>query len=418
MCIKTLQQTFMQYLPFFNLDNKDSNLKKHQAYRNMFISTMKMIRYGELTVTTPEGEELVFKGKESGPIANIKIKDWMMVKRLITRGDVGFAEDFIDGTWETDDLPALLTQCTMNISELDNFFHGHWWSKVLFAFINFVRSNTKRGSKKNIQAHYDLGNDFYELWLDDTMTYSSAYFADGKNETLEEAQVAKYQLILDKLGGKPGDKILEIGCGWGGFAETAAKQGYHVTGLTLSEEQANYARERMKREGLEDKVEIRLMDYRDAKEKYDFVVSIEMFEAVGERFWPIYFSTVKSVLKKGGKAVIQTITIDNDIFDEYKKRSDFIQQYTFPGGALPSQFKFIEAAEKEGLKSHTVFAFGYDYARTLRNWLVNVDGQIEAIRKLGYNDKFIRSWRFYLCYCIAGFTTRRTNVIQAELINA
>lgn len=392
--------------------------KDRPTYAKLFLSTLHNIKYGELAVTTPNGKVVIFRGNESGPVANIVIKDWKIVKRLITRGDVGFAEDFIDGLWETDNLPALLTLCTMNITELDHFFHGHWWSKIVFGIINFIRSNTKKGSRKNIQAHYDVGNDFYKLWLDQTMTYSSAYFNEGKNETLEAAQKAKYQMILDKLHGKPGEHILEIGCGWGGFAEMAAKEGYRVTGLTLSDEQTKFARERMKKAGLDNLVEIRLMDYRDVQEKYDHVVSIEMFEAVGERYWPVYFSVIKNILKPGGKAVIQTITIDDDIFEEYRKRSDFIQQYTFPGGTLPCLKKFIEVAERAGLKSKTTFSFGYDYATTLQHWLERVDGKIAEIKKLGYDEKFLKTWRFYLSYCIAGFQTKRTDVIQAEFINA
>lgn len=392
--------------------------KRRPYLARLLLSTLKMLKYGELVLTTPAGQVFNFKGKESGPVANIKIKDWKMVKNLITRGDVGFAEDYIEGNWETDDLPTLLTHLTMNIKELDYFFHGHWWSRLFFLFKNFLRSNTKKGSKKNIQAHYDLGNDFYKIWLDNTMTYSSALYSGKYDIALEEAQKNKYERILDKLGAKKGDHILEIGCGWGGFAETAAKQGIKVTGLTLSEEQTKFATERMKKAGFEDLVEIKILDYRDAKGTFDHIVSIEMFEAVGEKYWPLYFGAVKSLLKPNGKALIQTITIDNEIFEEYKKRSDFIQQYTFPGGVLPSEEKFVEQARNVGLKVNDVFAFGGDYVLTLKSWLDKVDENIESIKKLGFNDDFLRSWRFYLSYCIAGFATKRTNVIQVEINNA
>jgi len=391
--------------------------RNRPAIANIFLTTLSGIKYGELTVTTPEKEVVNFKGTEPGPAAAITINDWKMAKRVVTHGDVGFAEDYIDRNWETDDLPALLTFCTMNITELENFFHGKWATRLLFALRNFLRSNTKKGSRKNIRAHYDLGNDFYQIWLDGTMTYSSAYFGGEEGLPLEEAQKKKYQRIIDKLAPKKGDHILEIGCGWGGFAEHAAKAGYHVTGLTLSREQTEFARVRIKNAGLESAAEIKILDYRDAKGKFDHIVSIEMFEAVGEKYWPFYFEAIARLLKKGGRALIQTITIDDAIFEDYRKRSDFIQQYTFPGGALPSQERFIDQVKKAGLTFKEAAAFGQDYVATLKKWLEKFEEKIDNIRELGYEEDFLRSWRFYLSYCIAGFATGRTNVIQAEIIN-
>jgi cyclopropane-fatty-acyl-phospholipid synthase len=384
---------------------------------DILLTTLSGIKYGELRLTTPDKEVITFKGKESGPAADITINDWKMAKRALTHGDVGFAEDYIERNWETSNLPALLTMCTMNITELDHFFHGKWFTRLVFALRNFLRSNTKKGSKKNIRAHYDLGNDFYQLWLDKTMTYSSAYYGGEENLPLEKAQEKKYQAILDKLAGKKGEHILEIGCGWGGFAEHAAKQGYRVTGLTLSKQQTEFARDRMKKAGLSDLVEIKILDYRDAEGKYDHIVSIEMFEAVGEKYWPFYFEAISRLLKKGGRAVIQTITIDDNIFEDYRKRSDFIQQYTFPGGALPSKERFIAEVKKAGLNFKSAIAFGQDYVTTLKKWLEKVEERIAEIRNLGYDEEFLRSWRFYLSYCIAGFTTKRTDVMQAELEN-
>lgn len=380
-----------------------------KALRKLFFSALKHMRVGELTLITPGRETWHFKGKEEGPLADITIHDWEILRRLFTRGDVGFAEDYIDGKWETEDLPALLTLAAKNEDALEHMFHGSWWMKAWYRFRNWMRDNSRGGSRRNIRAHYDVGNDFYRLWLDPSMTYSSALFEGDEHRSLEAAQAAKYRRILDKLG-QPGS-ILEIGCGWGGFMEAANKAGHQMKGLTLSQEQAKIARERHAGE-------VAIQDYRDEKGQFDYIVSIEMFEAVGERYWNAYFGKVKECLKTGGKAMIQTITIDDDIYEDYRRRSDFIQQYTFPGGTLPCAKSFREYAEDAGLKVLSVYRFGQDYARTLSLWLHAMEAQKEAIKELGYNDEFLRSWRFYLSYCIAGFSTRRTDVMQVELEHA
>lgn len=390
-------------------------LLSQNVIKKLFIAALQRIRVGELTLITPEKETWHFAGKEPGPIADLTLHDWGVLKRVFVRGDVGFAEDYIDGKWDTEDLPALLTLAAMNEDALERLFHGTWWIKAWFRFKHYLRDNSKAGSIRNIRAHYDVGNDFYQLWLDASMTYSSALYEGDEKRSLEEAQHAKYKRILDKLGAKASE-ILEIGCGWGGFMEAAERSGHTVKGLTLSNEQAKFAKLRLKTAALGDNVAIQ--DYRDEKNLFDHIVSIEMFEAVGERYWDAYFAKVKELLKPGGKAVIQTITIADEIFEDYLSRSDFLQQYTFPGGALPSDKVFVARAEKAGLKSLSVYRFGQDYARTLSIWLKNLEAQILPIRELGYGEDFLRSWRFYLSYCIAGFATRRTDVMQVELEHA
>jgi cyclopropane-fatty-acyl-phospholipid synthase len=285
-----------------------------------------------------------------------------------------------------------------------------------------LNRNTRTGSKKNIHAHYDIGNEFYRLWLDEGMTYSSALFsglAEGGDDVLDmqAAQTAKYQRIVEKLGLPPSGTVLEIGCGWGGFAEIAASAGHRVTGLTLSDEQLAYARTRIAAGQNEASIELKLQDYRDSKGQYDGVASIEMFEAVGEAFWPSYFDCVKRSLKPGGRAVIQTITIDDALFETYRKSSDFIQQYIFPGGMLPSPSVFRAHAERAGLSVVEAFAFGQDYARTLHAWLRSFDANERAIREQGFDTGFIRTWSFYLAYCEAAFRHANTDVIQFTLEN-
>lgn len=278
-----------------------------------------------------------------------------------------------------------------------------------------LNRNSRRGSRANIAFHYDLGNDFYRLWLDRSMTYSSAIFADPQ-EALAQAQVRKYRRLLDSLEAKPGDHILEIGCGWGGFAELAAREGYRITGLTLSREQLDFARQRIEAAGLSDRVELRLQDYRDLRGQFDHVVSIEMFEAVGEAYWSTYFDTVYRVLRPGGRAALQVITIDERVFDSYRRNADFIQLYIFPGGMLPSVSRFNRAAEQAGLRPGEQAFFGRDYAETLRRWHRQVVAHAEVLPALGYDERFLRTWRYYLSYCEAGFATGRTDLMQALLL--
>ncbi len=380
---------------------------------NILWHALERIEYGSLQIFLPNGNEMDFKSKNPGPNADIKIKEWSVIDLCLTGGDIAFGETYINGGWDTENLSDLLLFFTVNSKELEIFFHANKLNLLLFYIKNLFRKNTKSGSRKNIRQHYDLGNDFYSLWLDPTMTYSSAIYND-QNLDLKTAQNNKYQRILSKL--KP-QNILEIGCGWGGFAETAALHDFDISSLTISKAQAEYAMKRIADKNLQNKAQIKIQDYRDEKGVFDNIVSIEMFEAVGQEFWNKYFQTISSCLKKDGTALIQTIIIDDQIFDQYKKRGDFIQKHIFPGGMLPSDKIFENHAKAANLKVKERFFFGNDYAKTLNCWLFNFDQKIHQIKSLGFSEEFIRKWRFYLSYCIAGFSSTRTNVAQYQLIH-
>lgn len=383
----------------------------HHLYKDRFLRQLDKLECGKLSLKTPEGQTRIFEGKNPGPEANIEIRDWSMVGNLAANGDIGFAEDYKNGNWETSDLLLLINLALLNKQALDNYVLGNSFSRLFSQLTYLLRLNTLKGSKKNIHAHYDLGNDFYKLWLDPSMTYSSALF-NNKKEGLLTAQMNKYDRIIDRLDEQSGS-ILEVGCGWGGFAERATthkSKDYALKGITLSEEQHDYATKR-----LNGNANIALEDYRHQSGKFDNIVSIEMFEAVGEKFWKTYFSKLGSLLKQNGKAVIQTITIDNDHFDRYKRGGDFIRSYIFPGGMLPSEHVFKQEVEKAGLRVTDSFSFGQDYATTLELWLQKFDSQIDRVKSLGFDEPFIRLWRFYLAACAAGFRAERTNVYQFEV---
>lgn len=370
------------------------------------------LEIGTLTVTTPEGKKRVFEGKEKGENADITIHDWSVISHMMRKGDIGFAEDYRDGKWQTNDLIALTTLGLKNRAALDRFVAGSSFSRTLSMLSYLLKLNTLNGSKKNIHAHYDLGNEFYKLWLDPSMTYSAAIFKK-QNDTLEQAQYNKYDRIITSLE-KTSGSLLEVGCGWGGFADRALQRGdFDIKGITLSEEQHAYANQR-----LNNNAQIALEDYRHQTGTFDNIVSIEMFEAVGEKFWPTYFSQLGSLLNKKGKAVIQTITMNEQDFPRYRRGGDFIRSYIFPGGMLPSPSRFKQEANNVGLKTNNEFYFGQDYATTLKHWLDTFDQKIEAIKSMGFDDQFIRLWRFYLAACIAGFSTGRTNVMQIEVSHA
>ena len=364
------------------------------------------IEYGQLTFVEPDGTTRTVAGPQPGPAARFHIKEWDVLNRLVARGDIGLGEDYIAGAWETDDIEALISLFLLNLDHLEGFAHGDFINRMSFVLLNtLVRRNSQSGSKRNIEAHYDVGNDFYQLWLDETMTYSSALFKEPE-ATLADAQRAKYARILEKFG-TPRANVLEIGCGWGGFAESATASGHDVTGLTISPAQHGFATQR-----LGGKADIRLQDYRETKGLFDMIVSIEMFEAVGENYWPRYFQTVAERLKRGGRAMIQTITVRDDIFPGYRTRSDFIRQYVFPGGMLPSVARFREEASRAGLKVIDSFAFGQHYAQTLRTWSERQRATEQKIRDLGHDDRFLRNWQFYLGMCAAAFAVGRTDVHQ------
>ena len=381
----------------------------NKVFKKYLSNIGKKISNGKLTITLPNNENLEFFGK--GDLkSNLKLNSYMPILRTITSGHVGFAESYLKGEWTSSDLESLLEIMVTNLPEA---FSAK--SKIHLTYnriIHFFRENTKSRAKKNIQYHYDLGNDFYKLWLDKTMTYSSAIFKNEK-ESLTEAQENKYQLLIDSLDIKSHHKVLEIGCGWGGFAEYAAKKvGCSIRGITISPSQLKFATNRIKELKLDDKVTLELCDYRDLKGKYDRVVSIEMIEAVGEKYWRNYFKKIKDVLKKDGLAGIQVILINNKSYQKYSKSVDFIQKYVFPGGMLPSQEKLNENYVNAGLIEINSHSFGKSYAKTLTIWHKEFLNSLSAIKKLGFDIKLERIFKYYFSYCKAGFNSERIDVAQ------
>jgi len=389
---------------------------KLPAIAKVFYSLMKRLDSGTLSFTSPEGYTTIFRGAHEGVRADLRFADWGVASEAFKSAEIGLAECYRDGRVFTSDLTAFLMLCTENQSALESVFYGKPLVALMFRIKHMLRSNTRANARKNIHAHYDLSNDFYRLWLDDTMTYSSAVFHGDYSTPMAEAQTAKYERILQVLNPAPGATILEIGCGWGGFAEHAARtRNVKVTCITLSRAQLEFAAARITAAGLDQLVELHLIDYRDVRGEFDYIVSIEMFEAVGERFWPTYFKAVHDRLKRGGRAVIQSITIDEAAFPRYRETSDFIREYIFPGGMLAPIPRFIADANAAGLSAGEPFRFGIDYAETLKWWLHRVNEKVADIKLLGFDEKFLQLWRFYLCYCEAGFRTGRTNVMQIEL---
>ncbi|MDE4132793.1 cyclopropane-fatty-acyl-phospholipid synthase [Phaeobacter sp. QD34_3] len=374
-----------------------------------FLESCARIRKGSLRLTTPEGE--VHDFGQGAPEAEMVLFDWAAITAMAARGDIGLGETYIEGLWETSSIETLIQVALLNLDYFGDFAYPSFWSGLKFRAVDrILRANSIRGSSRNIKAHYDVGNEFYQLWLDSGMTYSSALFAPGDND-LERAQTRKYDRALSRLTG--GERILEIGCGWGGFAERAADTGRHVTGLTISPSQHGYADAR-----LDGRAAIELCDYRKSSGTYDNIVSIEMIEAVGERYWPSYFATVKSRLAEGGKALVQAITVQDSYFDIYRNSSDYIRQYTFPGGMLLSDAVISHQARQAGLKVTNSFAFGQDYARTCRIWAERLGERAPKIMELGYDAAFLRNWRYYLEICAGSFAVGQTDVVQVELSHA
>lgn len=380
-------------------------------------AVLRRIVVGDLTVRGTDGRERRFTGSVPEPRIHIDIRDPRAARRVLRGGGMALAEAYMEGGWDTPDLGALLDAGAANLGylpDLGRLDPRRAVDRVLHA----ARANTRRGAKRNIAHHYDLGNDFYSLWLDDTMTYSCAAFDDDCRE-LEAAQRRKWDLMLERIDPRPGDHVLEIGCGWGGFSLHAAKEaGCRVTGLTISEEQRDWARERVASEGLDDRVDIRLQDYRDARGVFDHVVSIEMFEAVGERYWPAFFATVSDRLRDGGRAALQVITVPHERLDTYRGRPDFVQRYIFPGGTLPSVEAMTEVARDAGLVAESPRSFGSSYAETLGRWMERFEAGLPRVRELGFDERFERMWRYYLAYCRAGFTHGIIDVHQVSLTHA
>ena len=382
------------------------------------------LRHGTLDLHLPDGTAARFGTPRDGQgRATLRLRDWQPCAAALRSGDIGFAESFIAGDWTTPDLAALLKLLIANRDDIESVVYGTWWGSLLHRAKHLLNRNSARGSRSNVQAHYDLGNAFYRLWLDETMNYSSAWFDGDFERPLADAQCAKVRRVLDECGVGPGDRVLEIGCGWGALAEMAARdRGAHVTGVTLSREQLLHAGERLARQGLGDRADLALRDYRELRGEtsppYDAIASIEMFEAVGREYWPAYFDTLRRRLKPGGTACIQTITIRDDLFERYVRSTDFIQRYIFPGGLLPSKTAFRAAAAEAGLAVQGELAFGGDYAETLRRWRASFMGREEAVRGLGFDTRFLRIWEFYLAYCEAAFETGNTDVVQFTLRHA
>jgi cyclopropane-fatty-acyl-phospholipid synthase len=381
----------------------------------ILMALLARIERGRLEVHTPDGRVHRFgpgdapcEGASAAP-AMLRIADWRIAGATLEGGDVGFGEAYMAGHWTTPDLPQLLTVLAANQPAIEGVIYGRPWARALLRLRHWLRANTRRQARRNIAAHYDLGNDFYALWLDRTMSYSSGLFDGDRTRSLADAQQAKYDRLLRSLALGPDSHVLEIGAGWGGFAETAARAGNRVTGISLSARQTEWARERVRDAGLADRVELRLQDYRDVRGRYDAVASIEMVEAVGERYWPAYFAAVRAALVAGGRACIQAITIAEERFERYRTQSDFIQQHVFPGGMLASPSRLVAEAERVGLRPIAIHRFGADYAETLRRWLDAFDAHAGTIERR-FDAAFVRGWRFYLAYCIAGFRTGTTDV--------
>jgi len=392
----------------------DARMRRYPARVRLILKMLTQLQQGALHLQLPDGESLHF-GDGSYPIS-LHLHDWEMFDAVMKAGDIGFAETYIKGGWTTDNLTGLIELFVRNRQQVEALIYGTWWGSLLHRARHLFNRNSRSGSRRNIHAHYDIGNDFYRLWLDPSMTYSSALFSHAGSDDLQHAQQVKYRRILEQLRVAAGAHILEIGCGWGGFAETAIREARAtVHGLTLSTEQLHYAQQRLEHAGMAAQADLRLMDYRDSDGQYDAVASIEMFEAVGEAYWPGYFACLARNLKSGGRACIQTIVIADELFARYRTGTDFIQQYIFPGGMLPSPAVFRAQAEKQGLRVVDEFRFGPDYARTLVAWREAFKAQRDAVRAQGFDERFLRTWEFYLCYCEAGFRADSINVMQFTL---
>jgi cyclopropane-fatty-acyl-phospholipid synthase len=377
------------------------------------------LKHGTLTLKLPDGSVQRF-GNGQMPMASLHLVNWNVCSAALKSGDIGFAESYIAGDWTTPHLTELLRVFLLNRKEVEDVIYGTWLGRLAYRVKHLLNRNTKANSQKNIHAHYDLGNAFYELWLDGTMNYSSAIF-ETPETSMKDAQHAKVRRALRMARVKPGDRLLEIGCGWGALAEKAALEfGVSTVGVTLSTEQLEWARQRMQREGVADKADLRLQDYRDigrttADEPFDAICSIEMVEAVGREYWPEYFQTVARLLKPGGHACIQSIVIADELFDRYIGSTDFIQQYIFPGGCLPCPKEFRAQAAAAGLELVDEFSFGQDYARTLKLWREDFMAQESHVLQLGFDKRFVRIWDFYLAYCEAAFEQANTDVVQYTL---
>jgi cyclopropane-fatty-acyl-phospholipid synthase len=378
----------------------------NKALKTEFLSTCERLREGQLTLRTPEGDSYQFG--TSGPEVEMVIRDWAAISAMAAHGQVGLGETYVQGLWDTPSIEALMSVAMLNRDHLASYDQASPFNRAKFKLVDsLLRANTRAGARKNIRSHYDVGNEFYQLWLDEGMTYSSGIF-EGDCTDLTRAQTRKNDRALSRLGA--GERVLEIGCGWGGFAEHAADQGRDVTGVTISRNQHSYADCR-----LDGRADIQMCDYRDIKGRYDNIVSIEMIEAVGARYWPSYFATLKNNLAEGGRVLLQAITVQDQYFDIYQASSDYIRQYVFPGGMLLSDSVIAAQAQSAGLEVRDSFAFGQDYAKTCRIWVERFGAQKSKITEMGYGEAFCRNWQYYLEICAASFAIGHTNVVQVEL---
>ena len=378
-------------------------------------AALSRLRRGTLVLEGPDGRRTCHGGEEPGPDAHVVVRERRAYRRLAAAGGIGLAEGYLSGEWDSPDLAAFLEFAAANAKRLGRRGISPEPLAPVHRLVHRLRANTPRGARRNIRHHYDLGNDFYRLWLDDTMTYSCAALDEGDSD-LCRAHVRKWDRVLELIDPRPGDHLLEIGCGWGGFAMHAAREAdCRVTGISLSEEQTAWARRRAAEEGLEDAIDFRVQDYRQVDGRFDGIASIEMFEAVGERFWPAFFDAVAGALKPGRRTALQVITIAEERFDHYRRNADFIQKYVFPGGMLPSPSAFERAARDRGLAVGAPEFFGKAYARTLEQWLERFERVCDQVRGLGFDDRFERMWRYYLAYCRAGFLAGTTDVMRVSL---
>jgi cyclopropane-fatty-acyl-phospholipid synthase len=382
------------------------------------LGLLRRLQHGRLDLQTPNGEWLRFgPGLAGQPHAAISLTSWNSLATVLRHGDIGFAESYIAGEWTTPDLVALLRLAIVNRDQIESLVYGSRLGNWFYRLRHLLNRNTRAGSRRNIHAHYDLGNAFYKLWLDPSMNYSSAWFDGDTAQDTTSAQQAKMRRALRQVDLRPGMRLLEVGCGWGALAECAAREfDARVTGVTLSTEQLDYARARLASRAPDAQADLRLLDYRDiADAPFDAIVSIEMFEAVGHAYWPSYFKLLHDKLAPGGRACVQSITIRDELFDRYLGGTDFIQQYIFPGGMLPSRGQFRQQATQAGLTVVDELAFGIDYAETLRRWRAQFLRQEAMVLKQGFDRRFLRIWDFYLAYCEAAFATGQTDVVQFTL---
>ncbi len=384
-------------------------------YFAQMFAVARTIENGRLDIGLSDGRVFRAEGSGPGPVARIDIHNEDVFARMVREGYLGFCDSYLEEWWSTPDLQAFMDLVNSGNDRMYNGYPGQFLVELYEKLRFWLQRNSKKQARKNISYHYDLGNDFYQLWLDDTMTYSSAIFETGQEST-EKAQIAKYASMVDQMGAKPGDHVLEIGCGWGGFAEYAAKErGLKVTGLTISEEQFKYASERIEKAGLSDQVEFKLQDYRDERGQYDGIASIEMFEAVGEKYWPVYFETVRERLKPGGQATLQIITVEDSRYEAYRNDVDFIQKYIFPGGMLPSPSVLRDEIRRAGLKVRGSIEFGQSYSLTLRRWFETFNARWDEVARLGFDNRFRRMWNFYLTSCAGAFQGGNCDVTQITI---